>query len=66
VHIELVYGRWFGSWKETLNNVECAVCAVILIALMLGLSLLRTNWRGVKESVMAWFSYGSPRRVSGD
>ena len=27
VHIELVYGRWFGSWKETLNNIECAVCA---------------------------------------
>jgi hypothetical protein len=42
------------------------VCAVILIAFMLGLSLLRTNWRGVKESVMAWFSYGNPRRVSGD
>jgi uncharacterized membrane protein len=66
VHIELVYGRWFGSWKETLNNIECAVCAVIVIALMLGLSLLRTNWRRVKESAMAWFSYGNPRRVSGD
>jgi uncharacterized membrane protein len=66
VHIELVYGRWFGSWKETLGNIECAVCAVILIALMLGLSLLRTNWRTLKTSAMAWFSYGSPRRVSGD
>src|SRR5450755_3371693 len=48
VHIELVYGRWFGSWKETLNNVECAVYAVILVALMLGLSVLRTNWRNLK------------------
>ena len=66
VHIELVYGRWFGSWKETLNNVECAVYAVILVALMLGLSVLRTNWRNLKASAMAWFSYGSPRRVSGD
>ncbi|HEV8039948.1 MAG TPA: heparan-alpha-glucosaminide N-acetyltransferase domain-containing protein [Bryobacteraceae bacterium] len=66
VHIELVYGRWFGSWKETLSNIECAVCAVILIAFMLGISLLRTNWRRVKESAMAWISYGNPRRVSGD
>jgi uncharacterized membrane protein len=66
VHIELVYGRWFGSWKETLNNVECAVYAVILVALMLGLSVLRTNWRNLKASAMAWFSYGTPRRVSGD
>jgi uncharacterized membrane protein len=66
VHIELVYGRWFGSRKETLGNVECAVCAVVLVALMLGLSLLRTNWRTIKASAMAWFAYGSPRRVSGD
>src|SRR5580704_13313128 len=65
VHIELVYGRWFGSWKESLSNIECAVCAVMVIALMLALSLLRTNWRTVKTFAMAWFSY-SPRRVSGD
>jgi uncharacterized membrane protein len=66
VHIELVYGRWFGSWKESLSNIQCAVGAVIVIALMLALSLLRTNWRTVKADAMAWFSYGSPRRVSGD
>src|SRR3984893_1998884 len=44
VHIELVYGRWFGSWKGTLSNIQCAVYAVILIALMLGLSVLRSRW----------------------
>jgi hypothetical protein len=66
VHIELVYGRWFGSQKESLSNVECAVFAVILVALMLGLSLVRTHWRGLKATAMAWFSYSSPRRVSGD
>jgi uncharacterized membrane protein len=66
VHIELVYGRWFGSWKEKLGNIECAVAAVLVIALMLGLSTIRTNWRTVKATAMAWFSYGSPRRVSGD
>jgi uncharacterized membrane protein len=66
VHIELVYGRWFGSWKESLSNIQCAICAVVVIALMLGLSLLRTNWRTVKAYAMAWFSYSNPRRVSGD
>jgi uncharacterized membrane protein len=66
VHIELVYGRWFGSWKEKLGNIECAVLAVLVIALMLGLSTIRTNWRALKANAMAWFSYGSPRRVSGD
>src|SRR5258708_11060343 len=66
VHIELVYGRWFGSRKETMGNIECAVYAVILIALMLGVSLARTNWRTLKTNAQAWFSYRSPRRVSGD
>jgi uncharacterized membrane protein len=66
VHIELVYGRWFGPWKEKLSNIECAVCAVLVIALMLGLSTIRTNWRTLKTNATAWFSYGSPRRVSGD
>ena len=66
VHIELVYGRWFGSWKEKLDNIECAVCAVLVIALMLGFSTIRTNWRTLKANAMAWFSYRGPRRVSGD
>lgn len=66
VHIELVYGRWFGAWKEKLDNIECAIAAVLVIALMVGLSTARTNWRTLKASAMAWFSVNSPRRVSGD
>ena len=66
VHIELVYGRWFGSWKEKLDNIECAVGAVLVIALMLGFSTIRTNWRMLKANAVAMFSDGSPRRVSGD
>lgn len=64
VHIELVYGRWFGSWKESLGVVESAIAAVAVIALMVGLSVLRTNW----TSVAAWWRYqfAPPRRVSGD
>jgi len=68
VHIELVYGRWFGSWKESLGNVECAIYAAILIAAMLGLSVLRSRWNTPRlmAALAPWFSYSSPRRVSGD
>ena len=46
VHIELVYGRWFGAWKESLSIAQCAVAAGILILLMVALSRFRThgNW----------------------
>jgi len=68
VHIELVYGRWFGAWKESLNNLECAAYAAILIAAMVGLSVLRSRLSGERlmSAVAPWFSYSSPRRVSGD
>jgi uncharacterized membrane protein len=66
VHIELVYGRWFGSWKDSMNNIECAFAAVAVIALMLGISLLRTNWPSVRAALLQMFSTQSPRRVSGD
>ncbi len=66
VHIELVYGRWFGAQKETLGNLECGIYAVIVIALMLGISLLRTHWRSIRDMFAPLFSDQSPRRVSGD
>lgn len=64
VHVELVYGRWLGFFKENLTVGETTVMAVTVTALMLGLSLVRTNWTAVR----AWFgSLGAaPRRVSGD
>jgi len=68
VHIELVYGRWFGSWKESLGNLECGIYAAILIAAMLGLSILRSRWDAQRfmTAVAPRFSYSNPRRVSGD
>jgi uncharacterized membrane protein len=64
VHIELVYGRWLGYFKERLNVGETTALSVVVIVAMLGLSLLRTKW----EVVRLWFV--SPvlaaRRVSGD
>lgn len=43
VHIELVYGRWFGSWKEKLDVQQCALAAAVLIVLMIALSWARTH-----------------------
>ena len=45
LHVELVYGRWFGFWKDNLNNIECAIAAVSVIVLMVLLSVARTHWR---------------------
>ena len=54
VHIELVYGSWFGVLKEQLTLGQTVFAAMLTIALMLGLSLLRTNWTQVR----AWFASG--------
>jgi uncharacterized membrane protein len=64
VHIELVYGRWFGAWKENLNTPQVVAAAVALILLMVLLSVARTKWRSVK--LPGYFTYPAPRRVSGD
>ncbi len=66
VHIELVYGRWFGAFKESLSNIECGVIAVVVVALMLGLSVLRTRWSTVKPALASYLSWNTPRRASGD
>src|SRR5579863_9136248 len=66
VHIELVYGRWFGAFKGSLTNVQCAIAAMIVILLMIGLSVLRTRWSGVRSSLAAYFLYDPPQRASGD
>jgi len=43
VHIELVYGRWFGFWKEALTVQQVVIFSVALLALMTLLSILRTR-----------------------
>jgi uncharacterized membrane protein len=67
VHIEIVYGRWFGGWKERLDNYQVVSFSVCLIALMVCLSVLRTKWPDLK--VGSWIPSGgtlTPGRVSGD
>jgi uncharacterized membrane protein len=66
VHIELVYGRWFGAFKESLTNVECGIAAAIVILLMVGLSVLRARWGKLRPAFSSLFSYNSPSRASGD
>lgn len=47
VHIELVYGRWLGAWRESFTAVQCALAAAAVIALMVGVSLARSDWPGM-------------------
>jgi hypothetical protein len=73
-HIELVYGRSAALLKESLNTAECVFCAAILIALMLGLSLLRTHWAVAMRLLRirfprlapSWTAALEPQRSSGD
>ena len=65
VHIELVYGRWFGRLKENLTVGETIVAAAITVALMLVLSLLRTNWSAIRAAIAASLQ-PAQQRVSGD
>lgn len=65
VHIELVYGRWFGFLKQTLTVEQTLLAAFCMILLMLALALIRTHlksWRALTR----WFQPAEPRRVSGD
>jgi uncharacterized membrane protein len=66
VHIELVYGRWFGALKGELSNVQCGIAAVIVILLMIGISVLRTRWSSVRGALSSYFAYDAPQRASGD
>jgi uncharacterized membrane protein len=72
VHIELVYGRWFGAMKETTPLASTSVMAVVVVLVMLALSMLRTGWRGFPGLVPAlkeklgWAAPMEPARVSGD
>jgi len=66
VHIELVYGRWFGAFKESLGNLQCGIATVIVILLMIGISVLRTRWSSVRLALAPYFSYRAPERASGD
>jgi len=67
VHIELVYGRWFGSWKAQLSIGQCVAAAGMLILLMIGLAIVRQNWRwptGLPFGSL--YPAAEPRRIPAD
>jgi fucose 4-O-acetylase-like acetyltransferase len=67
VHTELVYGRWLSFWKERLTPPQTAFAALGIILLLLGLSVVKTNWKRLRLPRPAFLSLSyAPRRVPGD
>jgi len=68
VHIELVYGRWLGFWKNNLTVLQTVVAAIAVILLMLALSVIRTHWTQVKGflSEAGWWVQPGTGDASGD
>ncbi len=64
VHIEIVYGRWLGFWKNAMSVPQVVVFTVILLGLLALLSVWRT--RGSLGSFFKPAPVPQPRRVSGD
>ncbi len=65
VHIEIVYGRWFGMWKQALSVAQVLLFTALLLVLMTVLSVMRTRIK----SVGAFFRstpVQQPRAASGD
>jgi len=48
VHVELIYGRWFSSYKASLTMWQCLAASTVLLAAMVGMSVairrLRQRW----------------------
>ncbi len=65
VHIEIVYGRWFGIWKEGLSVAQVLAFTVLLLALLCTLSMLRLRIKSV-GSFFRPKMVPEPRPASGD
>jgi uncharacterized membrane protein len=65
VHIELVYGRWLGAWKEALGVTQVLIFTVLLLALMTLLSVVRTRYKSI-GSLFKPRALPEPRGASGD
>ncbi len=65
VHIELVYGRWCGIWKEALTVPQVVVYTIVLVALMTIISVMQTRYKTLGSFFRA-APIPQPRRASGD
>jgi len=64
VHIELVYGRWLGAWKESLDIPQVTALSLAVIALMLALSVLKTsrkNWGAAIPAFLRSYPFTAPK-----
>lgn len=68
VHIELIYGRWLGEWKQNLNTWQAGCVALVLILLMVALSTARTRWVQWRHRVLPkWYAAPvKPKAAVGD
>jgi uncharacterized membrane protein len=65
VHIELVYGRWFGVWKEAMTVGQVLLFTAILLAFLTALSILKTRGTPI-SSFFKPRVIPAPRAASGD
>jgi len=67
VHIELVYGRWMGGWKESLSVAQTTVLSIIVVLLMIGLAASKPYWKNWRPlPPQRSFRAIALRRASGD
>ena len=64
LHIELVYGRWFGFWKEQLSIGETVLAAFGITLLMLGASVAKTTFPAWRQYIIP--DPKLPTQASGD
>ncbi len=67
VHIELVYGRWLGAWKEQMTLAGTASLSAAVVLLMLAVAAVKAR-RSVPRNAPSWLRLypPAPGRVSGD
>lgn len=65
VHIEIVYGRWLGIWKENLSVPQVLAFTGVLLAAMLLLSIGQTRF-GQMRAFFKAAPAPAPQSVSGD
>ncbi len=64
LHIELVYGRWLGYWKETLSLGQTMMLSAIVIALMVFLAEMkgrydRGEWPALRLAIGKYWPIGA-------
>lgn len=65
VHVELIYGSVFWKLKDSLTVPQTVLAALMTIAVMVGLAVVRNNWQSVRMHLPGFRAPGQAR-VAGD